>query len=197
MIEWFGSHPVAVGITTLLLMWSDWLLTVFQHRERMAHPDKHTLTYPVDTAEGNPLLQQAVRRARILDPRHAATALILSAAVALAQRWIPEGARPLFLGYVWGLFLIVDTTHLSNLVGYVASRRGVHGQVWLHQRTAYLTQMGRYLALTLLLAVLAIVSGSLFVGGVALAGATSSARQLVWMRRVPQVPEPDVPPGEQ
>jgi hypothetical protein len=94
------------------------------------------------------------------------------------------------------VFLLVVTTHLGNLAAYAAGRRGVHGQVWLHQRTAYLTQMGRYLALAVLLPALAAASGSGFVAGVAVSGLFSSARKLAWMRRVPCVPEPDLPPTE-
>ena len=179
---------------TLVLMWTDWLLTVLQHRERAAHSANHYRSYPTDTVEGNPVLQQAVSSGRLIHLRHAAISLALSAAVALALPWIATAARPLFLGFVWGLYLTVDFFHLSNLLGYVAGRRGVHGQVWLHQRTAYLTQMGRYLALTCLLAVLAVASGSIFVAGVTLAGAVSVLRQLVWMRRVPAIPDPDIAP---
>ena len=194
MIEWFGSHPVAVGVVTLLLMGSDWTLTVLQQCERAAHSANHYRSYPVDTVEGSPLLQRAVRRARFLHGPHLIAAVLLSSAVAFAVRMIPPGARGVFLGYVWGLFLIVGSTHAGNLIGYVAGRRGIHGQVWIHQRTAYVVQMGRYLALTALLAVLAVISGSPFVSGIALAGGTSSARQLIWMRRVPEVPDPDLAP---
>ena len=34
LAEWFGSHPVATGVATLILMLVDWSLTVLQHRER-------------------------------------------------------------------------------------------------------------------------------------------------------------------
>ncbi len=194
MIQWLGAHPAAAGIVTLVLMWTDWLLTVLQHRERAAHSANHYRSYPTDTVEGNPALQQSVASGRLLDLRHGAISLALSVAVALALPWIATSARPLFLGFVWGLFLTVDFFHLSNLLGYVAARRGIHGQVWLHQRTAYLTQMGRYLALTCLLAVLTLASGSVFVAGVTVAGAFSTLRQLVWLRRVPAIPESDIGP---
>ena len=194
MIQWLGSHPAVAGIVTLVLMGTDWLLTVLQHRERAAHSANHYRSYPTDTVEGNPVLQQAVSSGRSIHLRHAAISLALSAAVALALPWISTAARPLFLGFVWGLYLTVDFFHLSNLLGYVAGRRGIHGQVWLHQRTAYLTQMGRYLALAGFLAVLAVASGSIFVAGVTLACAVSALRQRVWMRRVPAIPDPDIAP---
>jgi hypothetical protein len=55
--------------------------------------------------------------------------------------------------------------------------------------------MGRYLALTAFLVVLAVCSYSGFVAGVALAGVTSAARQLLWMRKVPAIEAADQPPA--
>jgi hypothetical protein len=83
--------------------------------------------------------------------------------------------------------LIVDTTHVGNLLGYRAGRHGLHGKLLLHQRTGYLMQMWRYLALAVFLILLAAFSASLFVAGVAIAGVTSAVRQLVWLRKVPAI----------
>jgi hypothetical protein len=95
---------------------------------------------------------------------------------------------------VWGLYLIVDTTHFGNLLGYRAGRHGLHGKIYLHQRTGYLMQMGRYFALSMFLILLAVCSASLFIAGVAVGGVSSAARQLVWMRKVPAIDKPDEPP---
>jgi len=194
--DWVVTHPVVVGIGTFLLMWSDWVLTVLQERERKAHYSAHYRSYPVDTIEGHPGLRQAVRRARLVDPRHLVPAAVLAPTVAYALTWMPPFMKPAFLGFVWGLFLVVDTAHAGNLLGYRASRRGLHGRIWLHLRTGYLVQMGRYLALAALLVVLALLSASPFVGGVAGAGAVSALRQLLWRRRVPAIPSDDAPPAE-
>jgi hypothetical protein len=70
--DWFGEHPVATGIATLILMLLDWGMTVLQHRERTRNSRNHYRSYPVDTVEGNPSLQTAVSRARLLEPRHLA-----------------------------------------------------------------------------------------------------------------------------
>jgi hypothetical protein len=193
--DWFGAHPAAVAVTTALLMWCDWALSIVQQRVR-SRQAVHYLTYPVDTIEGSHFLRDALRTGHFVHPRHAVATVILSGAVAGTLWWLPPAFHAPFLGFVWGVFFLVLTTHLGNLASYAAIRRGVHGQVWMHQRTAYLTQMGRYLALTLLVAILALGSGSAFVAGVALSGLFSSARQLAWMRRVPTVPEPDVPPTQ-
>jgi hypothetical protein len=115
--------------------------------------------------------------------------------VTVALVWVPLELRPLLLGYVWGLYLIVSTTHLGNLIGYRAGRHGLHGKIFLHQRTGYLMQMGRYFALSLFLILLAACSASLFIVGAALGGVSSAARQLVWMRRIPGIDEPDVLPS--
>ncbi|MCX6143736.1 MAG: hypothetical protein NTZ35_10980 [Ignavibacteriales bacterium] len=115
--------------------------------------------------------------------------------VTVALVWVPQNLRPLLLGYVWGLYLIVDTTHLGNLLGYRAGRHGLHGKIYLHQRTGYLMQMGRYFALSLFLILLAACSASLFVVGVAVGGVSSAVRQLVWMRKIPAIDEPDVLPS--
>jgi hypothetical protein len=194
MVDWFVVHPWVAGGVTFLLMWSDWLLTILQERERKLHHAEHYESYPVNTIEGNPLYQKAVRAERIAEPRHLIPALILSVIVAIALVWIPEIYRVVLIGYVWGLYLIVAMTHLGNLLGYRAGRHGLHGKLYLHQRTGYVIQMSRYLALAVFLILLAVCSASLFIVGVALAGVSSAARQLVWMRKIPNIEAADEAP---
>ncbi len=194
MIEWFAVHPWATGVVTFFLMWSDWLLTIGQERERQLHYSEHYESYPINTIEGSPLYQKAVLARRIVEPRHIVPAIIVSVIVALSLAWIPESIRVPFIGYVWGLYFIVITTHLGNLLGYRASRRGLHGKLYLHQRTGYVIQMNRYVALAVFLAVLAICSASAFMVGVAIAGVSSAARQLVGMRKTPAIDPADPAP---
>jgi hypothetical protein len=175
-------------------MWTDWLLTIGQERERQLHYSEHYESYPTNTIEGNPLYQKAVVARRIVDPRHIIPAAILSVIVGLALVWIPEAFRVLLIGYVWGLYFIVITTHLGNLFGYRAARRGLHGKLYLHMRTGYVIQMGRYIALALFLTVLAICSASMFMMGIAIAGVSSPARQLAGMRRTPAIDPSDPAP---
>jgi len=156
MIEWFAVQPWVTGVVTFFLMWTDWLLTISQERERQLHYSEHYESYPINTIEGSPLYQKAVLARRIVDRRHIVPAAILSVIVALSLVWIPEGFRVLLIGYVWGLYFIVITTHFGNLLGYRAARRGLHGKLYLHQRTGYVIQMGRYVAPAIFLIVLAI-----------------------------------------
>jgi hypothetical protein len=203
MVEWFVDHPWITGVVTFFLMWSDWILTVLQERERHLHYAEHYQSYPLNTIEGNPMAQSTINKLyqstskvrRIIEPKHIFPALILSALVAYALIWIPQDFRVVFIGYVWGLYLIVDTTHFGNLLGYRAGRRGLHGKLYLHQRTGYLMQLGRYLALTVFLILLAVCSASLFIVGVAIAGVSSAVRQLVFMRRIHVIDEADEPPS--
>jgi hypothetical protein len=195
MVDWFIDHPWITGIVTFFLMWSDWLLTILQERERQLHYAEHYESYPVNTIEGSPLYQKAVTAKRIVEPRHLIPALILSVIVALSLMWIPQNMRAILIGYVWGLYLIVDTTHFGNLLGYRAGRHGLHGKLYLHQRTGYVIQMGRYFALAIFLILLAVCSASLFIVGVAIAGVSSAVRQLVWMRRIPAIDAADEPPA--
>ncbi len=191
LAEWFITRPVAVGVVTLLLMWLDWALSVLQHREWTKHSANHYRSYPVNSIEGNPGLRKAVARGSLFEPRHNVVAVGAALAVPIASSLIRPEARTLFLGFIWGLFLIVSSTHLGNLIGYVASRRGIHGQIALHQRTAYLIQAGRYAGLAALLIVAALFSGGAFMGGLALAAVLSSIRQLAWLRRVPAIARDD------
>jgi hypothetical protein len=195
-IEWQAISPVIVAIVTVFLMWLDWLLTMLQEREMVGHYAAHYQSYPVNTVEGNPLLQRSVKRARVIEPRHIGVALVLGVAVGFVSTVLEGPPRELFIGYAWGLFLIVGTTHLGNLIGYRASRQGLHGKLYLHQRTGLLVQMGRYAAMSAFVALLALASGSIFVAGVALAGATSSLRQVLWLRRVPPISPGDPSPRD-
>jgi hypothetical protein len=194
-VDWQAISPVIVGVVTVLLMWLDWLLTTLQEREMVLHYAAHQ-SYPVDTVEGNPLLQESVKQARVVEPRHIVVAIVLGLAVGYVSTILEGAPRELFIGYAWGLFLIVETTHLGNLIGYRASRRGLHGKLYLHQRTALRVQMGRYAATSVFVALLAIASASIFVAGVALAGATSSLRQVLWLRRVPPISPDDPAPRD-
>jgi hypothetical protein len=194
MIEWFAAQPWVTGVVTFFLMWSDWLLTISQERERQLHYSEHYESYPTNTIEGSPLYQKAVLAQQIVDRRHIVPAAILSVIVAVSLVWIPERFRVLLIGYVWGLYFIVITTHLGNLLGYRAARRGLHGKLYLHQRTGYIIQMGRYVALAIFLIVLAICSASMFMLGVAIAGVSSAARQLVGMRKTPAIDPSDPAP---
>jgi len=195
MIDWLSSHPLIAGVVTFLLAWVDWLLTILQERERQLHYADHYQSYPVNTIEGNERYQSTVNAKRIVEPRHLIPALIMTVIVTVALVWVPQYLRPALLGYVWGLYLIVDTTHFGNLLGYRAGRHGLHGKIYLHQRTGYLMQLGRYFALSLFLIILAACSASLFIVGVAVGGVSSAARQLVWMRKIPAIDEPDVLPS--
>ncbi len=195
MIDWFSSQPLIAGIVTFLLAWIDWLLTILQERERQLHYADHYQSYPVNTIEGNQRFQSTVTARRMIEPRHLILALVMTVIVTVALVWIRMEFRPLLLGYVWGLYLIVSTTHLGNLLGYRAGRHGLHGKIYLHQRTGYLMQMGRYLSLSVFLILLAACSASLFIVGVAVGGISSAARQLVWMRKIPVIAEPDEPPA--
>jgi hypothetical protein len=56
---------VATGIATLILMLLDWGMTVLHIASERARGN-HYRSYPVDTVEGNPSLQTAVSRARLL-----------------------------------------------------------------------------------------------------------------------------------
>ena len=197
MVEWFVDHPWVAGVVTFLLMWSDWIFTILQERERQLHYAEHYESYPINTIEGNPLYQKVVAAKRVVEPRHLVPALILSVLIAFVVAWIPRDFRALLLGYVWGLYLIVGTTHLGNLLGYRAARRGLHGKLYLHQRTGYVMQLSRYIALAIFLILMAVCSASVFIVGVAIAGVSSAARQLVGMRRVPAIDVADKPPSTQ
>ena len=195
MAEWFVYRPWVTGVVTFLLMWSDWVRTILQERERHLHYAEHYESYPVNTIEDHPLFQKVITARRIAEPRHLIPAVILSVVVAFALIWTPEDYRVVLIGYVWGLYLIVDTTHLGNLLGYRAGRRGLHGKIYLHMRTGYVIQLSRYIALAIFLILVAVCSASPFIVGVAIAGVSSAVRQLVWMRRIPAIDAADTPPA--
>lgn len=58
-IQWQEMSPVLVGLITFGLMWGDWFLTTLQERERSSHYAEHYQSYPINTIEGNPMLQSS------------------------------------------------------------------------------------------------------------------------------------------
>jgi hypothetical protein len=193
MNEWFIHHPILSGVITFLLMWADWLLTIAQEKERAEHYSEHYESYPTNTIEGHPALQSSVSKRQWVSPKHLIAALAVAAVVSIMLMVIPLIWSELLLGYVWGVFVIVCTQHVNNLIGYRASRRGLHGKLWMHQRTAYLVQSGRYFSIALLLLILSILSGSVMIYGVTIAGFVSSLRQLIWLKRIPKIEEEPFP----
>jgi len=195
MAEVLLRHPLALGIATFLLMQADWFLTVVQQRARASGPQPYR-TYPVDTVEGNPMLRRDVASGRLLSARHLVGAVLISAALA----WAASGTRPerltVALGAVWGMFLILIETHVRNIVAYAASRAGTHGRLYVHQRTAYRMNLGRYAGTLVFVGALAILDPTPFLLGVCIAAAITIARQLIFMRGVPAIQEGDPPPPE-
>ena len=188
------NSPVLSGLISVLLMWIDWLLSVAQEREMRAHYSKHYQSYPVNTTEGNPMLQKDIAKKKLLSIKHVISSIAVGILVFIALKFIPAEWWELFLGYVWGLFIIVITQHLSNLIGYIAGRRGLHGKLWMHQRTGFITQSGRYFSTFLMILVLALLTESQFIAGMTVATLTSAIRQLIWIGKVPMITEGDPPP---
>jgi len=62
IIKWLINNPVIVGLITILLMYSDWLLTIVQETERKDYYYKHYQSYPINTIEGNLILRDAVTK---------------------------------------------------------------------------------------------------------------------------------------
>jgi hypothetical protein len=194
MIDWLISNPFIFGVITFTLMCIDWALTILQENERKGHYYKHYQSYPVNTIEGSPTFQNDVANRRFFNPKHFIAAIIIGTVVSFALMLIPHGFSALLIGYVWGLLIIVCTQHLNNLFGYIVSRKGLHGKLFLHQRTAYLIQSGRYFSIAILLLILSILSRSEIIYGVTIASFASALRQIIWLRKVPLIQKKDLPP---
>ena len=190
------DNPVILGLFIMLLMWSDYLLTLLQEKERKEHYYKHYQSYPVNTIEGNPAFIEAVSKLKIFNPKHFIATLIIGAAVPIALFYIPEIYREIFLGYVLSIFFIVNAQHLNNLIGYRVSRRGLHGKLFLHQRTSALIQASRYLSITILLLFLSIISGSQIIYGATIAGLTSALRLYLLSKKVAPIGKEDLSPED-
>jgi hypothetical protein len=194
MIEWMISNPYVFGIITFVLMQIDWFLTLSQEKERKEHYFKHYQSYPINTIEGSPAFQDSIANLKYLNPKHLIASVVIGIIVTFTLILIPPRFCALFIGYVWGMYLIVCTQHLTNLTGYMASRKGLHGKLILHQRTGYLIQSGRYSSIAIFLLFLSILSGSEIIYGVTIAGFTSSLRHLLLLRKVPMIGQDDLPP---
>ncbi len=194
VFKFLMNNPFVIGLVTILLMLSDYFLTLIQEKERRDHYSKHYQSYPIDTIEGNPAFQESVSKLQIINPKHLIATVIIGIGLPFFLFFIPDIYREIFLGYVWGLFLIVITQHLNNLIGFRISRKGVHGKLLLHQRTGLLIQSGRYLSIALFLLILSILSESQIIYGVTIAGFTSSLRLLILSKKIVPIEKNDLPP---
>lgn len=188
------NNPLIIGFITMLLMSSDYLLTLVQEKERKEHYSKHYQSYPINTIEGNPAFIEAVSKRKIFNPKHFIATVVISIGLPLFLLYIPEIYRETFLGYSWGIFLIVIAQHVNNLLGYFVSRKGLHGKLFLHQRTGALIQSSRYVSITILLLFLSILSQSQIIYGATIAGATSALRLFILSKKVAPIDKDDSPP---
>ena len=195
VVKFLMNNPAIIGLITMLLMWSDYLLTLLQEKERKEHYSKHYQSYPVNTIEGNPVMQESVSKLKIFNIRHFTATIIAGIGLPVALLYLPDLLQELFIGFIWGILLIVNTQHLTNVLGYRTSRRGLHGKLFLHQQTGLLIQSSRYLATALFLLVLAILSESQIIYGIAIAGFASSLRLFILSKKVAPIEKEDLPPA--
>ncbi|MFV1883091.1 MAG: hypothetical protein ACMZ7B_01175 [Balneola sp.] len=189
MIEWLINNPIIAGVITTLLMWTDWLLTRAQEKERRTQYYKHYESYPVNTIEGNPMLRNEVAELKLFSLKHSMIAVVFGVFIALFLTFVPAHLTLFYLGFFWGIFLIVITQHLSNLIAYRVSRKGIHGKIRMHLRTGYYIQSGRYFASALLLLILSLLIQNIFLFGITIAAFISSLRMLIWANKTPQIEE--------
>jgi len=151
----------------------DWLLTILQERERHLHYAEHYQSYPVNTIEGIRCTSLRLKRGELLN--HDISFLpSLWCDCDTCTRMDPQdfvAIDRLCVGFVPDC----GYNPFGQSPWYRAGRHGLHGKLYLHQRTGYLMQMGRYLALSVFLILLAVCSASLFVVGVAVGGVSSAA----------------------
>jgi hypothetical protein len=196
MINWLINNPFIVALMVTLFMWTDWLLTLAQEKECKKHYYKHYQSYPINTIEGNPILQKDVMNVKVFNSKHFIVSIAVGIIVFLCLKYLPTESQELFIGVILGLFLLVNFQHLSNLIGYKVSRKGVYGKLYIHLRTGYLVQAGRYFSIMILLLVISIISNSLFIYGVTFAGLISAIRQFIWMKKIVPIGSEDKAPIE-
>jgi len=194
MINWLIEKSILTGSITTLLMWLDWLLTLAQEKERKLHYYKHYQSYPINTIEGNYIVRKDIEKLKFFNTKHILAAIGLGIFISIYLNKIPLQGGIFFIGFIWGLFLIVITQHISNLISYKLSRKGIHGKIWMHQRIGYYIQSGRYFATFLFLLILSLLIENLFLYGVTLAALASSLRMFIWVRKTPQIDYNDSPP---
>lgn len=194
MINWIIENSIVAGIITTLLMWFDWILSLAQEKERKSHYYKHYKSYPINTIEGNHIVRKDVEKLKVINPKQNLIAIGLGVFVWIYLKRISLESGMIFIGFIWGIFLIVNTQHLSNLIAYRFSRRGIHGEILMHQRTGYLVQSGRYFATFIFLLILSLLIENFFLYGVTLAALMSSLRMLIRIKKVPKIDKDDLPP---
>jgi hypothetical protein len=187
MIDFLMDKPLFIGIITTLLMWCDYFLTQIQIREVKRSYHKHYKSYPIDTIEGNTIIRKEVEKGKLFNYKHFIISIILGIIVFLL--FAIKNIGELYVGIIWGFLIIVNIQHINNIIGYIASRKGLHGKLYLHLRTGYIIQSARYFSITILLMILSAITCSKFMYGITIAGILSSTRELLFMRRLPSLKE--------
>ena len=194
MINWIIENSIVAGIITTLLMWIDWILSLAQEKERRLHYFEHYQSYPINTIEGNHIVRKDVENLKVINLKQNLIAIGLGVFVSIFLKRIPLESGLIFTGFIWGIFFIVNTQHLSNLISYRFSRKGIHGKIFMHQRTGYFIQSGRYFSTFIFLLILSLLIENLFLYGLTMAAFMSSLRMFIWIKKVPKIDKDDLPP---
>ncbi len=194
MINWLIENSIITGVITTILMWLDWILSLAQEKERKLHYYEHYQSYPINTIEGNPILRKDVENLKVINLKQNLIALGMGIFVSIYLTKVSLENGLVFIGFIWGIFLIVNTQHISNLIAYRFSRKGIHGKILMHQRTGYLVQSGRYFATFIFLLILSVLIENLFLYGITMAAFMSSLRMFFRIKRVPKIEGEDLPP---
>lgn len=194
MINWLIENSIVAGIITTILMWLDWILSLAQEKERRLHYFEHYQSYPINTIEGNHMFRKDIENLKVINLKQNLIAIGLGIFISIFLKRISLASGLVFTGFIWGIFLIVNTQHISNLISYKFSRKGIHGKILMHQRTGYYVQSARYFATFIFLLILSIMIENLFLYGVTMAAFMSSLRMLIWIKKVPKIDKDDLPP---
>jgi hypothetical protein len=181
------DKPILIGIITTILIWCDFILTQIQNREVKKNYQKHYQSYPINTVEGNNFLRKEVEKGNFFNVKHFIISIICGIIIYFVIK--TSGGRELYTGFILGLFILVNVQHINNIIGYIASRKGLHGKLYLHLRTGYMIQSARYFSITILLIVISVLTGSELIYGITIAGIFSSIRLLIFMKKAPSLKE--------
>jgi len=194
MVNWIIENSIVAGIMTAILMLLDWILSIAQEKERRLHYFEHYESYPINTIEGNHIVRRDVEKLKLINPKQNLIAIAVGIFIAVLLDKLTLESAQILLGTFWGLFLIVNIQHISNLISYRISRKGIHGKIWMHQRTGYLIQSGRYFATFIFMVILSLLIENLFLYGVTMAAFMSSLRMLIRTKNIPKIDKDDLSP---
>ena len=167
-----------------ILMILDYYLTIYGDKLRLEGYSSH---FEIDSYELNPLWVKDVAKHKLFNFKHLSLVFVAALFVYYLNRTELDSALyKILYGALLTNFVLVNSRHISNILLFrcLRNNRGhIKGQVKLSERYVYAQSAIQYFGCAIIIAPLALISGSLYIYGALIGCLLLTVAQMAWYRK--------------